>query len=198
MACDVTFVIYVGIGCGAGWVTRYEDTPAILLGLENIAECGWCDAPTLKGLLAHEMGHLAHFHWRAEEEKPPGTGPWWQLYTEGFAQRCEHLIMGRESWHMGMEDNWLSWCQENSVRLAREFLSAMDEGRAVRRFFGSWYEIEGRSQSGYFLGCEAIERLEDELSLKEIALLDNWRERTREKVEEMAHTRNKSGVFHLR
>ena len=38
---DVSFVIYVGVGCGAGWVTSYGDQPAILFGLENIAGSGW-------------------------------------------------------------------------------------------------------------------------------------------------------------
>lgn len=35
---SITLVIYVGIGCGAGWATTYNRQPAILLGLENIAE----------------------------------------------------------------------------------------------------------------------------------------------------------------
>lgn len=34
----VLFVVYVGIGCGAGWATVYSGKPAVLLGLENIAE----------------------------------------------------------------------------------------------------------------------------------------------------------------
>lgn len=38
---DLTCVIYVGIGCGAGWATSYRQQPAILFGLENIAEEGW-------------------------------------------------------------------------------------------------------------------------------------------------------------
>ncbi len=48
--CSVVFVIYVGIGCGAGWATRYADSPAVLLGLENITECGWADSTALAGL----------------------------------------------------------------------------------------------------------------------------------------------------
>jgi hypothetical protein len=182
---EVVFVIYVGIGCGAGWVTRYENTPAILLGLENIAECGWSDSPQLRGLISHEIGHLAHFHWREEKGSPKGSGPWWQLYTEGFAQRCEHLIAGQESWHMGVGQGWLSWCQENRNWLAKEFLSAVDANESVRRFFGSWYEIEGRSQCGYFLGCEIVKRLEKKMDLKEIAVLNNWGEVMREEMEEM-------------
>lgn len=35
---NVIFVIYVGVGCGAGWATTYKRQPAVLMGLENIAE----------------------------------------------------------------------------------------------------------------------------------------------------------------
>ncbi|MCP4599296.1 MAG: hypothetical protein GY847_01955 [Proteobacteria bacterium] len=80
----------------------------------------------------------------------------------------------------------MSWCQENRDWLAREFLSATDETESVRRFFGSWYEIEGKSQSGYYLGCKVVERLQREMGLKEIALMGNWSEKMREGVEEMA------------
>lgn len=57
---DVTCVLYVGIGCGAGWVTIYQDKPAILFGLENIAECGWSNSNSISGLIAHELGHVIH------------------------------------------------------------------------------------------------------------------------------------------
>jgi len=57
--------------------------------VENIAECGWSDAGAIRGLVAHELGHIIHYHWRAPKKKLPGEGAWWQLYEEGFAQRCE-------------------------------------------------------------------------------------------------------------
>src|SRR5512139_2993205 len=71
------FVIYVGIGCGAGWVTPYQTKCSILFGLENIAECGWSDSESITGVVAHEIGHLAHFVLRAQDNKLPGSGPWW-------------------------------------------------------------------------------------------------------------------------
>jgi hypothetical protein len=63
---DVTFVIHVGIGCGAGWATTYNKKPSVLLGLENIAEEKWHRKNKLQGLLCHEMGHLTHMKWREE------------------------------------------------------------------------------------------------------------------------------------
>jgi hypothetical protein len=186
---DINFVIYVGIGCGAGWVTTFDNTPAILFGLENIAECGWIHPPELTGMLAHEIGHVAHFHWRETSSIPNGSGPWWQLYTEGFAQRCEHLILGEDTWHMrgkGRGDDWLDWCQDQKSWLADEFLQRVDAGESVRPFFGSWFEIRGRKQCGYFLGHELIRRLEIGLDLKEIALLDSSDARIRLELEKLA------------
>ena len=185
---DVSFVIYVGIGCGAGWVTTYNGTPAVLFGLENVAECGWSYPPALTGMVAHEIGHIVHFHWRAEQGLPDGTGPWWQLYTEGFAQRCEHLIHGRDTWHMasGSRSGWLSWCHDHQRWLAAEFLRAVDAGESVRPFFGSWYDIQGRKQCGYFLGHELIRRLQASMSIKEIALLADDDPRLRRGLEELA------------
>lgn len=185
---DVHFVIYVGIGCGAGWVTTYQHTPAILFGLENIAEERWTRYSTLSGLAAHELGHLAHFYWLDQSSTPRGKGPWWDLYTEGFAQRCEHLILGEQTWHMADArdaGNWLDWCRENKQWLAVEYLRAVDAGEAVNRFFGSWYEVQGYKQTGYFLGHELISSLEGELSFREIALLPDWETRMRGELEKL-------------
>lgn len=166
------FVIHVGVGCGAGWVTRFRGMPAILFGLENIAECGWQESDAITGLVAHEMGHLAHAAWREGHKKSIGSGSWWQLYEEGFAQYCEGLALGGQSWHQGQSDaEWLGWCQDNLGWLAAEFLRMVDQGESIRPFFGSWFELSGKKETGYFLGCEAIQRLADERSVHEIALL---------------------------
>jgi hypothetical protein len=186
---DALFVIHVGIGCGAGWVTPFGGRPAILYGLENMAECGWRDPETLAGVMAHEIGHLAHHHWRAQHGRPIGSGPWWQLYEEGFAVHCEGLILGTDSWHQAgrrHEEDWLDWCQGHQGWLAAEFLRAVDAGRPVTSFFGSWLEICGRSETGYYLGCEMIRELAGHLSLLDIALLEPVEARARPLVEAMA------------
>ena len=172
---DIVVVIYVGIGLGAGWATTFDGKPAILLGLENIAECGWIEKNALVGLIAHEFGHVVHFERRDGAGMPKGEGPWWQLYIEGFAMRSEHLVSGFESWHMrerAGDNNWLEWCKDNRVWLAAEFIRSVDAGESVRPFFGSWYDLKGYSQTGYYLGHELIRLMEVDLSLKEIALLD--------------------------
>jgi hypothetical protein len=168
------FIIHVGIGCGAGWVTRYRGSPAILFGLENIAESGWHDRDVITGLVAHELGHLAHFTWRDQQGREICSGPWWQLYEEGFAQHCESLIWPDCAWHqMKSDPNWLDWCRANCSWLAAEFLRRVDEGEPINPFFGSWFDLQGKKETGYFLGCEAIRHMAKKHTLEEMALLEN-------------------------
>ena len=172
----VTFVIYVGIGLGAGWATTLGGSPAVLFGLEAIAECDWSDPAAIAGLIAHELGHLVHYSWRHRHGKPIGSDSWWQLYEEGFAQTCESRILDTEIGHQSRSNqagDWLVWCREHAARLAAEFLRTVDAGSPVTVFFGSWYEICGRSETGYFLGHEVIKELEKQSALHEVALLEN-------------------------
>ena len=173
----VTFVIYVGIGCGAGWATIFRDKPAVLFGLENIAECGWAKAKTIEGLIAHEIGHLAHQYWRKQAGLDNDSSPWWQLYSEGLAQRFEHIVLGRDSWHESIginENNWLDWCKENKKWLAREFLKTADNSRSIRPFFGHWFNLKDHKQCGYFLGHEIIKDLQKKMDIKQVVLLNNY------------------------
>jgi hypothetical protein len=171
---DLVLVIYVGIGCGAGWATRYNQRPAILLGLENIAEERWHTKNKLKGLLCHEIGHLVHMEWRDEWKtfEDAEEDPLFRLYSEGFAQRCEHLILEKETWHMAPDEEWLSWCQHHKGWLANEFLRRIGKEVSVNDFFGSWFDIQGKSQTGYFLGHAFITDLEKAHGLREIAVFD--------------------------
>lgn len=186
---DLVCVIYAGLGCGAGWADEYEGKPAILFGLENIAEEGWQERETLEGLVAHETGHLVHFEWRRKAGLANQEGAWWQLYTEGFAQRCEGLILGRSSWHMrrsAPEKGWLEWCQDNQGWLASEFLRRVDQDEDMRPFFGSWFELRGYKQTGYYLGEEIIKSLQEQMDLHEVALLTNIEGYLRPLLTEMA------------
>jgi len=171
---DVTFVIYVGIGCGAGWATMYNGQPAVLLGLENIAEQKWHTKNKLEGLTSHEIGHLTHMKWRNEWEtfEKAEQDPLFRLYSEGFAQRCEHLILRKETWHMAQDKEWLFWCEQHKGWLAREFLKKLEKQASVNDFFGSWFNIQGKAQTGYFLGHTLIRELGKTYSLREIALFN--------------------------
>ena len=83
-------------------------------------------------------------------------------------------------------DDWLDWCQDQKSWLAAEFLRVVDAGESIRPFFGSWFEIRGRKQCGYFLGHELVKRLETSMGMKEIALLDSKDARLRRELEGLA------------
>lgn len=166
----VRFVIYVGIGCGAGWATTYEGRPACLFGLENAAENhdggdGWS-----RRVVAHEVAHLAHQAWRKERWEQRAD-PWWTLYEEGFATHCERLIEPRLFPLRTGKQNWLAWCEEMRPWLARKFLRDVTARKSLRPFFGSWYSIQGYIETGYYLGSEMIRAWTKELPPRTVASL---------------------------
>lgn len=182
-------VIYVGIGLGAGWATTYLNSPALLFGLENIAEEGWTDKSEINGLITHELGHLFHSFWREKVGKRFGSGPLWDLYTEGFADRFERVLQENGNSHIATDSNgrkWSEWCQKNSQWLASEFLKRLERKGDLRPFFGSWYQLRGHSQTGYFMGSEIIKKWESSYSPERIATLDNISKRIKRMVIEMA------------
>ncbi|MFU8796318.1 MAG: hypothetical protein ACNA7X_03345 [Dehalococcoidia bacterium] len=169
----ITFVIYVGIGCGAGWATQYGSSPACLLGLEKIAELGWDSEDRLRELLSHEVGHLVHMKWRDELGifEAHEEDPLFLLLSEGFAKRCEYLIFGAETWNQSDGEDWVHWCGRNKAWLAREYLNRVDERQAMNDFFGDWLDIRGRKQTGYFLALAFIRWLEEKYDTRQIAVL---------------------------
>jgi len=169
---DLLCVVHVGLGCGAGWARTFQNRPAVLFGLESIAECGWLSVEALRGLIAHELGHLLLDHWRRATGLDCGQGSMWQLFEEGFAQQIALESTG--IWHqaLGYEaSDWLNWCEANLTLLATRYLEFTREGTPVNAFFGSWLEVEGRSQVGVYLGSKLIQRMTQEHSLPEIAEL---------------------------
>lgn len=165
-----TVVYYVGIGLGAGWAAAYQGHPAVLFGLENIALCGWTTARALRGLAAHEFSHLWHSIMREQAGLAPAREPWWTLYEEGLATHCENCMFGCPSWHMSLaQPGWLAWCGANRSWLASEFLRLAQEHSSTSCFFGSWYEIHGYSQTGYYLGNEIAALWRESFTLQDIA-----------------------------
>jgi len=67
--------------------------------------------------------------------------------------------------------HWYEWCEQNIGWLAAEFLRRIDQGEDMRPFFGSWFDLRGQKQTGYFLGHELIRTLQKKMSLHEVALL---------------------------
>ncbi|MHB9031567.1 MAG: hypothetical protein ACYC6L_00825 [Anaerolineae bacterium] len=189
----VTLVYYVGVGLGAGWAAYLEGRPAILYGLENIAACRWANALAISGLTAHEYAHLWHMERRRERGLSRAPEPWWSLYEEGLAAFIENYVLGRPSWHMqSAQPGWLAWCRSHRAWLAGEYLRYQKEGLPITPFYGTWYNLGGYQQTGYFLGHELIARFAAEMPLEMLALwnAEEIKARTRQGLIELAVMQN--------
>jgi hypothetical protein len=133
---------------------------------------------------------VSHYAWRRQAgPEIPEHGPWrYDLYEEGFGQYAEELVAGKHGGHLARNHEWLAWCSENQARLARMLLDDAERGVSVRRFFGSWYEIDGHAQAGYFLGQVMLHAWAASQSLREIACLlpSEIEPRVRQALREMA------------
>ncbi|MGP8072937.1 MAG: hypothetical protein ACLPZM_07400 [Thermoplasmata archaeon] len=171
----VQFVIYVGIGGGAGWATRFGGRPACLFGLENAAEMSTWEGITTSAAVSHEVAHLAHNEWRRRAgigEISDFKGPFLRLYEEGFATECERRIESARSFSLRTGSvHWLPWCSTHRAWLARKFLRDVTARRSMGPFFGSWYKIRGQIECGYYLGQEVVREWSKTASLRSIAVL---------------------------
>lgn len=155
---NVVVVLYHGLGNGAGWVTTYEDKPAIYLGIEKIVELGWNKRGKLEDLISHEFGHVIHESLRGtlvpyDDFKRKTI---FKLYTEGVATYCESIINGREK----SSPEWYEKCLENELSLKKEFLRRLgSHSQEITDFFGDWNLIYGIHEGGYFLGLQIVKRL---------------------------------------
>jgi hypothetical protein len=82
----------------------------------------------------------------------------------------------------------LDWCQANRRWLAAEYLKRATSGDDLRPFFGSWHDLNGRKQTGYYLGRELIVALESQLAFREVAEITDPEEQVRRLVVEMAES----------
>jgi hypothetical protein len=184
---EVNIVVYIGLGNGAGWVTDYEGVPAILFGLENIADLDWTDVASLQYLVAHEICHVAHQALRGKREWSgllQGTAEdgSLRLYLEGFAERYQELVLGYPAFNR-YGASWPAWCKENHIRLCGLYRERIDAGEAVSEFYGNWNHIGGKSDAGYYLGREFVLYLEGlKLDIQQIASLP--REKVRQHVKD--------------
>lgn len=168
---DINIILYLGLCNGAGWATTLDGKNTVLLGIEKIIELDWGDEANMRALILHEIGHLWHkmnghlyipdFTKRRKAIQ--------QLYQEGVAMVCEHILCGDDDFYHQDKDGWLDWCRENETEIKKEYLRRLDARESIQDFFGDWCSYNGYSDIGYYLGCRFVEHLMKSHPLKEIA-----------------------------
>ncbi len=169
---DVSIIFYLGLCNGAGWATKLEDKPVILLGVEKIIELSWCDKQAMSGLIYHELGHIWHFNTRKTKSFQKENPSLWQLYTEGIAMYVEQRLLDDWNFYHQDKNDWLHWCNENKELLYREYTKRVRNAESTQDFFGDWNNFHGKADVGYYLGCELVKTLAKDHSLTELANLD--------------------------
>lgn len=170
---DINIVLYLGLCNGAGWATTLDGKSTVLLGVEKIIELNWSDEANMRALILHEIGHLWHklngkLYLPDFTKRRKGIQ---QLYQEGVAMVCEHILCGDDDFYHQNKDGWLDWCRENEDDIKKEYLRRIDSKESIQDFFGDWCSYNGHSDVGYYLGCKFVEHLMKTHSLKEIANL---------------------------
>ena len=172
---DIYVYFYVGLCNGAGWATEINSDYAVLLGLEKIVELDWYDKNSLISLLYHELCHVAHNILREQtffpSLKTEREKSIWQLYIEGFAQRYQQVLY-REGFYHQDKNGWLRWCQNHHYQLKKDYLEKIKNNLSTQDFYGDWVEHKGYSDVGYYLGCEFIKHISDDLNTAQIANLE--------------------------
>lgn len=170
---DINIVLYLGLCNGAGWATMLDGKSTVLLGIEKIIELDWDDETNMRALILHEIGHLWHklngkLYLPDFTQRRKGIQ---QLYQEGVAMVCEHILCGDNNFYHQNKDGWLDWCLENEDDIKKEYLRRLDKKESVQDFFGDWCSYNGYSDVGYYLGCKFVEYLMKTYTLKEVANL---------------------------
>ena len=169
---NVAIIFYLGLCNSAGWATELDGQPAVLLGAEKIIELSWYNKPDMAGLVYHELGHIWHNKMRSNIMPPFENGALWQLYREGIAMYAEQLLIGDKNFYHQDKDGWLNWCQANKKDLCRVYLNRMIKDESICDFFGDWNKYEGKSDVGYYLGCELVKELAHKYSIAQLANLE--------------------------
>ncbi|TVP96510.1 MAG: hypothetical protein EA374_01205 [Acholeplasmatales bacterium] len=165
------FVLYHGLGNGAGWAHEYAQTPAIWLGIEKICELGWTSEAALRALIVHEGTHL----WHAQKRG---------ITLPMFAKLCEHPVFRLVAEGLAMvherrvvkagtrSADWYKECARHFDALKHRFALALSHDKeACAMFFGDWHSVEGLPDTGYYLGEKLVDSLTTRISLEEIATM---------------------------
>lgn len=154
----VRFVLYHGLGNGAGWATNYLHVPSILLGIDKIAALDWSSDEELQRLIAHEYMHVVHQDIRGAFPifQDPKEEAIMRLYIEGVASFYETKLADLPE----RLTRWEAQCQVLETRLKTHYQEVLHRGgEGYQVFYGDWHTVEGLSDVGYYLGKQMIQSI---------------------------------------
>jgi hypothetical protein len=162
---SIDWVIYHGLGNGAGGYTIINGQKKIMFGLDKIVSLSWDLKNKLEDLLAHEYSHYFHEFVRCQSLEPQldfYRHYIFRLYVEGLATYAEQMMHGRKKsmpvWHHN--------CLEKEQKLKQLFLNHLEmDDQDIHYMFGDWYPVLGEIETAYFLGMRMIESWHQEASL---------------------------------
>ncbi len=174
----VRFVLYHGLGNGAGWAITYLHQPSILLGIDKIAALDWSSDEELMRLIAHEYMHLVHQHYRGElwHFQSAYEAAIMRLYIEGVASYYETELAALPE----RLTRWEAQCEAVEAALKGHYLEILRQaGVGHERFYGDWHDIEGLSDVGYYLGKRMVESVLESYTFQELigapfTLVERW------------------------
>ena len=94
----------------------------------------------MQALIFHEIGHIWHKTYGNlyPEARSEGEKSLAQLYQEGLAMVCEHILCQDDRYYHQNQNGWLDWCKENEAEIKREYLRRVDKNISTQDFFGDW------------------------------------------------------------
>jgi len=167
---DPIFAIYVASGWRRDWIASILGKPAVFIDLGGLAEVNWVSEDKIRGMLAFNLGTLYHALRRGGVEKfrKLEADPFFRLYSEGFAQLTEHLILNLEFSHVLTEGSVKKF-EQKIPEIAVEYLTRAEKGD-VEDFYSPKNEIHGVKFAAAYLGHLFSKTLgEEEIDLEELA-----------------------------
>ena len=139
----------------------------------------------LKVIVAHEIGHVAHFSFATNQGMDWTTVDWMNglttLYTEGVATYLSKRVVPelKESVYFTYDDDgdpWVTCYEENKMKVKRHFfedvLAGWDMTKEKEWFRLSGGNYFGYNRLGYLLGTDYVEYLVDRIG--EAKALTYW------------------------
>jgi hypothetical protein len=177
---SLSYKLIVGTFGSNAFVTR-DNKREIYFAVEKLS----ADIEHLKVIAAHEIGHVAHFSFRANQDmnwtKVDWTHGLTTLYTEGAATYLSKKIVPdlNESVYFTYDaegDSWVKCYEINKTEVKRRFLEDISSGWDMAKE-KEWFRLSGgnyfgHNRLGYLLGTDYVEQLVDRLGEK--AALTFW------------------------